>query len=96
MKTPDETMIPLDCEIEAPFAGDEVTPVRRVCPDCTSEQAVVENNVEPPDSANEAWGLVRCLGTADWRIFRWCFVLGEVTRPRDGIRTSFDRRKARR
>lgn len=88
--------IPADVELEAPFSEEAVTPVHRICPDCTRDQAVLDNDVMYPEEAVEAWKLITCRGTADWRLWRWCFVHGEVTRPRDGVRTSFDRRKARR
>jgi hypothetical protein len=40
----------LDGDDAVEWGGNEVTPVARVCPDCTAEQIVVGNFVPPPDS----------------------------------------------
>ena len=79
-------------DVELEFT-EEPTPVRRVCPDCTREQTVLDNDVEAPGEPNEAWRMLTCRGTADWRLWRWCRVLGEVTRPAVGRRLSHERRK---
>lgn len=75
---------------------EEVTPVVRVCPDCTGESMVLDNDVPAPEAPNQAWAMLSCRGTADWRLWRWCRVLGEVTRPDAGKRLYHERRKVKR
>jgi hypothetical protein len=86
----------LDGDDAVEWGGNEVTPVARVCPDCTAEQIVVGNFVPPPDSVGSAWGIARCCGTVNQGLWRWCWTQGDVTEPALGRRTSYDRRKVKR
>jgi hypothetical protein len=103
---PEEVLhIPPDHELEAEFAGDEVTPVVRVCQDCTGESIVLDNDVQPPALASEAFRNRRCRGTADDDIWRLCmseerddpYGPGLMTMPgQEGMRVLFDRRRTTR
>jgi hypothetical protein len=81
---------------DAEWGRDEVTPIVRICPDCIGEQIVLANFVPVPANEREAWAIQRCCGTKDQLIWHWCFKFGEVTEPSRGIRTCYDRRKAKR
>ena len=82
-----------DVEMTAEWDGEALTPVARVCPDCAEEQIVIGNDTPAPREPAEAWALKRCCGTKDMRLWRWCWKLAEVTEPKIGRRTSFDRRR---
>ena len=78
------------------WGADSLTPVSRICPDCTGEQIVIGNFVPAPDSIGSAWGIARCCGTVNQGLWRWCVISGDVTEPALGKRTSWDRRKSKR
>ncbi len=75
--------------------ADEPTPVVRVCLDCAGESQVLDDDVQPPATPNEAWSMMTCRGTADTTLWRWCRKLGEMAMPAQGLRVSFDRRKVK-
>lgn len=75
---------------------EEVTPVVRVCLDCAGESMVLDNDIQPPAKPSEAWAMLSCRGTADLTLWRWCFRLGEMAMPSQGLRVKFDRRKGKR
>ncbi len=85
--------LPPDVELEAPFSEQELTPTVRVCPDCTAEQTILDDRIGAPLTPVEAWRLMTCRGTRNRDLWRWCRKFGEVTRPRAGTVTSFDRRR---
>lgn len=87
--------LPPDVELEAPFAAEEVTPRVRACPDCGDDQVDAGEGTRLPETAAEASAIVRCWGATDVEGPRWCRLTFTATVPRDGKRTSFDRRRAR-
>jgi len=97
--------LPPDHELEAPFAGDELTPVRAICPDCTLTANVLDDDVQPPALPSEAFRDLRCRGTRDPKRWRVCMTdrptdpygPGLMTLPsQEGMRVLFDRRRAAR
>lgn len=88
--------LPADVELEAPFSEGEVTPQIRVCPDCGDDQVDAGEGVRLPESYGEACAVLRCWGATDPDGPRWCRTTFAATVPREGKRTSFDRRKGKR
>lgn len=77
--------------LDAEWSGDAVTPVVRVCPDCTDDQIIVPG-FTPPRDIGEAYAIVRCCGTPDQSVARWCVTFYASTYPSARKRVSFDRR----